>query len=504
MSTSVSEAPTAETGKPHLTQAVGARQFFNIGFGSIVGVGWIVVLGEWLNQAGPAGAILAFLLGGVLITLLGLCYAEVGTVLPAAGGEMLYAYEAFGLGASYITGWAVTLFTIIVVAYVNISAAWILEYLIPGISGPVLYTFRGGPISVGGLAVALGSTGVITYFNYRGIRSSTAFQDWTTYLKLAAAAVFIVAGLAVARSGNWQPAFQSSNGWTEAQGILAVAVTTLWFYGGFNFVPQMMEEKAPGTPAVMVGRMLLLSIAVAAAFYCLVILSAAGVVPWRSLVHAELPAAAAFNGAFGGRFLSNIVLVTGLLGIFTVGNGTFLAATRLLFAMSRARIVPPVFAELHPRYGSPVKAVYFVGLVAAAVAFLGRKSIIPIINVGSTGLGIGYLMTCLAAIQLRRKRPDLERPFRIPGGSITAGVAAVVTLFLLGSSIYEPYASAHRVPLEWYAMAAWVILGCVLWVAARGARATVSEDERRRLIMGQGLLAETGEDSTTAAIAVTG
>src|SRR5689334_834406 len=99
-----------------LSKDIGASQFFTLAFGSIIGVGWVVALSSWLSQAGPLGAVLGFVGGGVLMMLIGLCYVEISTMFPVSGGEVVYTYEIFGTGTSFAVGWLFAL------AYIAIAA----------------------------------------------------------------------------------------------------------------------------------------------------------------------------------------------------------------------------------------------------------------------------------------------------------------------------------------------------------------------------------------------
>src|SRR5206468_10315419 len=92
-------SPAAPIG---LKKEIGAGEFFTLSFAAMVGIGWIVILGEWLRDGGPLGAIIAFLLAGGGMMLVGLCYAEMATMIPASGGEVAYAYEVFGLRSSFV------------------------------------------------------------------------------------------------------------------------------------------------------------------------------------------------------------------------------------------------------------------------------------------------------------------------------------------------------------------------------------------------------------------
>jgi len=472
-----------------LKRTLGPWQYFSFAFGTIVGVGWVVLLGDWLQRGGPLGAILGFAIGGALMTLIGLCYAEAATMFPVSGGEVAFAFEAFGTGPAYAIGWALVMMNIAAVAYVASSMAWILDYLIPGIQGPALYAFRGTEIHLGSLVVALLTIGWFTWINWRGVRSSGRFQDLFTYGKLVVAAVFIAAGILGGRVANLEPPFSTEGGRPPLGGVLAVMAVVPWFLGGFNTIPQVMEEKAEHTPLRLVGRITLLSIVVGAAFYCLVILSASMAVPWQDLLTRELPAAAAFREAFGSELLARLVLLAGLLGIATVGNGTFVAATRLLFALSRASLLGHAFRRTHPVTGAPDRAILFTGLVAALGTLLGRQGIGPIVTVGAIALSLGYLITSAAVLRLRFTAPTRPRPYRIRAGVAVALAASLSSVGLVVAALRDPWVSSGgRIPFEWLLLGAWGGIGLLLWLANRTARLALGVDERRAVILGVGAM----------------
>jgi amino acid transporter len=448
-----------------LKRALGPWQFFSFAFGSIVGVGWVVFLGDWLNRGGPVGAILGFGVGAALMALIGLCYAEALTMFPVSGGEVPFAFEAFGVGPAYAVGWALIMTYIGAVAYVASSMAWILDYLVPGIQGPALYAFRGTDIHLGSLLIALLTVAWLTWLNSRGVRSSGRFQDVLTYSKILVAVVFMAAGIFGGSVGNLEPLFSTANQRTAVGGVLAVMAVVPWFLGGFNTIPQVMEEKAERTSLRLVGRITVLSIGAGALFYCLVILSASMALPWRELVARELPAATAFRQAFGSELLARVVLLTGLLGIATVGNGTFVAATRLLFALSRASLLAPGFGRTHPVTGAPDRAILFTGLVAALGTLLGRQGIGPIVAVGAVGLSFGYFLTSAAVLRLRFTAPDQPRPYRVRMGVPVAAAATVGSLGLMAAALRDHWTGAGgRFPFEWMLLGAWAGIGLVLWL----------------------------------------
>lgn len=470
-----------------LKKSLGGVQFFSIGFGGIVGVGWIVYMGIWFAQAGPLGTMIAFLVGGLLMALVALCYAEVGTMYPVAGGEAVYAYRAFGKLPSFAVGWALVLMMTAVIPYVSISLAWILDVLIPGISGPVLYSWRGQDIHALGLAIAVGWTLWLGVLNYRGVQAAAKFQDWLTYGKIAISVLFIGAGIFGGSSANLEPLFQPSADGSIWPGLVAVLATTPWFFGGFNEIPQVFEERAPGTSSRALGLIVVATVLAAAIYYALAAFSVGMALPWQQIVTAELPVAVAFRQAFGNEIFARLVLVAGLFGIITVGNGASLAATRLLFAMSRSRMLDPVFTRLHPTTGAPVAAIWFVVGFGLLGCFLGKAGIAPIVNVGSTAACLAYLSTSLSVWRLRVVEPDRPRPYRLPAGVAISFLAAAGSLFLLWSSLRQHWIDAKgALPIEWVVIIVWNGVGFGLWKLAAGHRATLGEVEQSRLMLGEG------------------
>lgn len=469
-----------------LKKSLGPVQFFSFGFGMIVGVGWIVYMGLWFTQAGPVGTTIAFLVGGFLMALVGLCYAEASAMYPVAGGEAAYAFGAFGQAAAFAVGWAMVLMMTAVVPYVSVSLAWILDVLVPGIGGPVLYRWRGQSIHALGLGIALVWTVWLGVINYRGIHAAAKFQDWLTYGKIAISFLFFGAGIFGGSTANLEPMFQTTPGGSMLGGMIAVLATTPWFFGGFNGIPQAFEERAPNTKARSLGLIVVGSILAAAAYYALAALSAGMVGPWQQIVKQELPVAAAFRNAFGSEVFARIVLLAGLFGIVTVGNAASIAATRLLYAMGRARMITPAFTRLHPTFGSPITAIVFVTAFGLLGNFLGRSGIAPIVNVGSAAASFAYLMTSVAVWRLRRTEPDRDRPYRIPAGVIVSLLAATGSVFLLISSFRQHWIDAGRsFPLEWGVMLAWIAIGVLLWRAAAGDRAKLARGQQRRIVLGE-------------------
>jgi amino acid transporter len=476
---------TAGASRPtELKRALGGVQFLAMGLGKVVGVGWLVVLGSWLTQAGPLGVILAFAAGGLAISMIGLCYAEMAAMRPVAGGEVPWVFEVFGTKMAFAIGWAIALITVAVTAFEAISVGWIVGTLVPGIEGRTLYTALGEPVRLGSLLLGVGGTIALTILNYRGVRPAAGLQDVATYVKLAICALFITAGIAMGDVDNMRPLFQGDSAGSAFRGFLAVFVTASFWYSGFQIIPQMMEERAVGASVTRAAKMIVLCLAIALVFYCGVVLAASMAMPWKQLAATPLPVASAFEVALASPWLAKAVLVSALLGLVTVWNATFLTASRILFALGRGRILHPAFARLHPRYGVPVVPILITGILGTAATFLGRNAIEPIVNLGGMVYAFSFLLIALAVIRLRRTRPHDPRPYRIPGGLLVPVLAAVLAGTMMLVSIQQQYRrSPDGIPLEWMLLVGWGLLGVGAWIGGRRVRASIDDAERRALML---------------------
>lgn len=471
---------------PKLEKGIKLRHYFVLGFGCIVGVGWVVVLGEWLEQAGPLGALIGFASGGSLMIIVGLCYGEMATMFPVAGGEIAYTYEIYGVKTSFLVGWFLTLCFTIFIAFEAISAGWLFGELLPGLKGTLLYTNQGDPVHTGTLAFGLAGTVLLTYLNFRGIKAAVIFQEIFTYGLIILSLIFIIAGIFWGKLSHMTPLFSKTETLPIIGGIATVFVMAPIFIAGFNVIPQTMEEKADRTSMRLVGQVIVLSIIGAVIFYLLVILSASMSTPWKDIVGLELPAVGAFEAAFNSPLMAKIVLFAAFCGILSTWNTVFITASRAFFALGRARIISHKFGAVHSTHGSPSFAILFAGSLAFLAVFLGRNAIVPIINVGVSCVTFAFFLICLGLIKLRRQRPNARRPYRTPGGNITAAFGSVISLFVFGLSLYQPYVGSNgRFPLEWGIILGWSVLGIAFWIGARKIRNQISEIERRTLILGE-------------------
>lgn len=468
-----------------LKKEVSLRQLFALAFGSIIGVGWITVMGAWLGQAGSIGAAAAFALGAIVVIFIALCYAEMATRFPAAGGEIVYIHEIFGLHASFAVGWLLALGYTSIVVFEVISVGWVLGALFPGLKGPVLYTVAGGEVTLGGLTAGIVGMVLIAWFNIRGAKSAAMLQEAMSFLLILVTAAFCAFAFLRGDFDNLQPAFAVTAEGLIWPGFIAVLVTVPFWFGGFDVIPQAMGEKAEtasmkGVPVVMV-----LAILAAALFYIAVILAASISMPREELLAADLPTAEAITAAFGSDAGGKLVLFAGLLGLITGWNSFAFGAARVLFALGRAKIIFSVFGDLDDKRRTPVKAILFVSAVGVAGGFFGRSAILPIVDTGAFAFTSVYAAVCFAALWYAMRNPASgPNVFRTPGGAATRVIAFALTVTIAAYAFYLPYEGANGdIPVEWLIFAVWLVLGGVLYAIGAGARRKVQREERSALLL---------------------
>ncbi len=457
--------------------------FFALAFGSMIGVGWVTALGSWLTQAGPLGAMLAFAAGGLVMLAIGLCYAEVTPMLPVAGGEVAYAYKAFGTSKAFLVGWFLAFGYISVSAFEAISVGRVLSFMVPNIDFGLLYRVGGEPVYVSHLLLAFGFTALITWINYVGVERAAAFQKWLIAGFIAITLIFIGVGITAGSFSNLRPLFGASATVPAVGGMLAVFVTVPFWFVGFDTIPQGAEEANVTVPARRLGLLILGSIVAASLFYVVLVMAVSMTGPWQRIVDADLPTARAFEYAFASPVFVYLVLTAALIGLLTSWNGFFLAGSRVLFSLGRARIIWDRLGHTHSRYGTPHSAVLFVGVVTVAAPALGRDALLAFVDVGSFCIGVAFVGVALTVMQLRRQFPDYPRPYRLPGGRVVPLVAVAGALFILAVMIVPGSPAALSWPREVLILAAVSALGTGFWVVGGSKRQRISETDRAYLLL---------------------
>jgi amino acid transporter len=441
---------------------IGPLQYLALGFGTIIGSAWVILLGNWITKAGPGGAILGFLCGGVVMMVIGACYAELTTHIPEAGSEFIYAHRIYGRGVAFVVGWFLVLYLISVTVFEGLALAWIIEVVFPDWKTAVLYRAFGTSVSVEALLVSITGALVIYALNYRGAKLAVVSHSVLTVGFLATVLVIVI-GLALhGHLANAAPFFATTNGspwWLGSGAIFAFCAYAL---NGFQAIPQAVEERSARISLRSIALLIMVSIGLAAIFYCLVILSASTSLPWRALAGTSLPmVTAARQLPYGNVFAAALLLAAGA-SLLKAWNGIFMMAARLLVAMARTGYVPARLARLHPRLGSPVAALGVIVVLNIAGVLFGRGAIESIADMSAMMLTLAYLLCCATVLRLRRR--GALSPFQVPGGRVLIWIGAVGATLMAAVAFAAPFwEQASWFPLEWRLFTVWSALGVVVW-----------------------------------------
>lgn len=460
----------------HLRRFLGRADVLAVAFGAMVGWSWVVLAGEMIVRAGAVGSILAFGAGAVMVWLVGLTYAELSAALSRAGGELSFTFVAMGPVGAFVCGWTLVLAYAAVCAFEAVALPTVLGYLVPAFGvGDPLYTVAGWGVRPGWVLVGTGGALVIGVVNYRGIRFAAFVQQVAVAGLLLVGLAFFLPGTARGDLGNLVPAV---TGW---EGVLRVLIMTPFLYVGFDVIPQLAEEIA--LPFRAVGRIILLSIAMAFAWYGLVQWTVGVSLPPDTLAARALPTADAMSAVYGSPWGGRVLVVGGAVGILTSWNAFFLGASRLLFAMARGGMLPAAFARLHPRFGSPAAVVVVLTAVTAVAPFFGRPALVWLVDAGSLATVVAYLLVAVAFLVIRHRHPDLPRPYRVAAPATVGWLATAATVFFI--LLYLPGSpSALAWPEEWLIVLLWTGLGAGLAAGMRRRTAALGPGRQARLILG--------------------
>lgn len=451
----------AMTPQPSLRRTLSSIEYFAFGFGSMVGVAWVVLIDDWLARGGPAGGMLAFLIGGLALLPVALTYGRLAREVQDAGAEVAYTEGVFPPSLSYAAGWVMVLAYAIVCPWEAVAIGNLLSRALPGMNQIPLYVVGGKTIFLPRLLAGLGLVAFIATLNYRGMQFSSRFQNVATYGLLVLFLGFMTMGLWRGEARHLQPLFAHPGAAGAGLSILLMLQVMPYFMTGFESVVKGSEEAKEGYDNKGFGRAMVMSLVAGTLFYVLVIFVVAYIVPWRELVAGKFGTEQAFQRAFGSRLIAQVILFAALLSLLKVFNAMFVAATRLLYALGRKGLIHPAMGTVHPRFRTPGAAVLLVAVLTGLVSVLGDAALIPIIDVGSLAVALGWLAASLAALgRIRRKAaPD-------PTGLALAVTSAVVSLALIAMKAVPgiPGGFGHT---EWAAFGVWVALGALLWTGWR-------------------------------------
>ncbi len=419
------EAIVAANGEDRhgLKRPLGWASLMALGIGGIIGAGIFVLTGTAAaHYAGP-GVMISFLLSGLACAFVGLCYAELASLIPVSGSTYTYTYATLGEIFAWIIGWDLVLEYGAGAATVAVGWAGYFADTLAGFGihpPPALMTAyfadpaaHGGTLAPGlfnfpAAVVVLLLTAILT----QGTRESSRFNNVIVTIKVCVVIAVIIFGAPHVNPANWSPLVPENTGefghfgWS---GVVSGASVVFFAYIGFDAVSTAAQEAHTPQRDVPIG--ILGSLIICTVLYIAVAAVATGIVPYKELGVPD-PIAVAMDHT-GVAWLSWAVKLGALAGLTTAMLVLLFGQTRVFYAMAQDGLLPPVFAKLHPNWRTPAISQTLVGVLTAMIAGLLPIEILgKLVNIGTLA---AFALVCGAVLHLRRSSPDLHRPFRAPG-----------------------------------------------------------------------------------------
>jgi len=436
-----------------LSRDLGLFDITMIGVAAMIGAGIFVLTGIAAGEAGP-GLLLAFLLNGLITLLTAASYAELGSCFPEAGGGYLWIKEGLSNIFGFLSGWM----------------SWFAHSLACSLYALGFGTYAAHLLSLGGfsllglpepqaailLAVCIAL--LFSYINYLGASETGMVGNIVTLAKIAILAVFVLFGLRAMTNQNWQGHFypflpRGLGGILGAMGLTAIA------FQGYEIVAQSGEEVKD--PKRNIPRATFLSVAIVVFIYLAVAFVALGAIDsgdlptWLYLgEHAEVALVEAAKQLLPGG--AAVIIIGGLMSTMSALNATIYSSSRVSFAMGRDRNLPPFFAQVHSKHRTPQWAIAVsTGLVILMVIALPIKDVASAADIMFLLL---FMMVNVAVISLRKKRPDLDRGYKVPW-------LPFVPLVAIGSQIFLALYLFRLSPIAWYTTVLWIAGGLLFYYA---------------------------------------
>ncbi len=455
---------TDEPGR-QLNRALGPIDLTVVGVGVVIGTGIFVLTGVAAGTvAGPAVS-LSFVVAGIACALAALCYAEFASTVPVAGSAYTFSYASLGELIAWIIGWDLMLELALGAA--TVASGWS-DYLRTVFHDSLHVNLPtwvdGNHHNLVAAALVLGLTAVLCF----GIRVSTRVNAVIVAIKVAIVLLVIIAGLTYVHSKNLHP-FIPKSGATPAPGgssektliqdiglgsgtfgvggIFTAAALVFFAFIGFDVVATTAEEAKKPQRDLPIG--IFSSLAICTVLYVAVSLVISGMVPYQK-INTEAPLAKAFD-TVGNTTIAQIVSWGALAGLTTVTLILLLGQSRVFFAMSRDRLLPPVFAQISERFHTPYRTTLATGVVVAVIAALvPLKTLADLVNIGTL---FAFVVVAAGIIVLRRTRPNLERAFRTPGVPFIPILSVLASFYLM----------LNLTSTTWLRFFAWMAVGLVVY-----------------------------------------
>ena len=451
----------ADPGVGHLRKNLSARHLIGFGIGVVIGTGIFTLTGvQARDTAGPA-VVVSFAIAGLVALLAALCYAELASSVPTAGSAYTYAYATTGEMLAWIIGW--DLFLEFALGAAVVARGWS-AYLGNLLDLPPSLFGEEATVNVGAVFIVV----VLTVVAVLGIKESARVTNVLVVVKVAVCAFVIVAGIWFVQganltpfvppgkpteggSGLTQPLLQALAGLEPAAfgigGIVTAAAVVFFAYTGFEAVANLSEETRRPARDVPLG--LLGTLGLATALYIGVAFVVVGMVEYTD-IDAGAPIADAFDQV-GLGWASALISIAAVAGLTSVILVDLITMSRIGFAMGRDGLLPPVIAQVSPRTGTPVRmTLLFAGGVLVMAAFVPLAELANLVSIGTL---FAFVLVSAAVPVLRRTRPDMPRPFRVPLSPLVPALSVLACLYLMVNLSVE----------TWLRFLIWLAAGLVFY-----------------------------------------
>lgn len=463
------EADDSEKG---LKRTLGAPSLVGLGIGAIIGAGLFVrTAAAAATSAGPS-VTYGFLVAAIGCAFAGLCYAELASMLPIAGSAYTYTYATMGELIAWIIGWDLTLEYALGAATVSIAWSEYLNKLLGYFHVQVPWALCHSPFQTNpethlhGLInlPALGILCVLTLLLIRGIHESATINGIIVCVKVVIVILIIALGWSFIKPENHTPYIPPPSEYTDHEGIthhfggpmgiLGAAGIVFFAFIGFDAVSTAAQEAKNPKRDMPIG--ILGSLAVCTVLYVLFAHVLTGLEPVEFFRNAGSEAsvvAAVDEGMPGYGWLSKLVTVAILGGFSSVILVMLMGQSRVFYSMSRDGLVPGTFSELHEKYRTPYKSnILFLGFVGIFAAFVPGDVVGDMTSIGTL---FAFILVSLGVWVMRKREPELPRPFRVPAVPVVSSLGAIVCTAMIFGLGWP----------NWARLGAWMAIGFVIYFA---------------------------------------
>jgi APA family basic amino acid/polyamine antiporter len=417
------------------SNALGPFSLTAIGIASVVGGGIFVTTGVAAAQhAGPA-VVLSFVFAGIAALITALCYAELASMIPAAGSTYSYVYAAFGVFPAWFIGWDLLLEYMFAASAVAVGwSGYAVSFLgdagihIPDSLANPPFGSDAGVVNLPAIFIVAATSMLLVV----GMRQSARANNSMVVLKMAILLLFVAVGAFHIAGSNLHPFVPSSSGHFGEfgiSGLLQGAGVVFFAYVGFDAVSTAAAEARNPQRTVPLG--LMATVIISTVLYIAIGFVMTGMAPFKDLGVADpLSKALKIGGGDGLEWLTTAVSVAAIVGLASTVLVTFYGQTRIFMRMASDGMLPPAFGRVSKRFKTPEMSTILCGVVGGAVA--GLTPIETLSDLVSIGTLFAFMLVSGGVMVLRHRRPDLERPFRVPHVYVvgTAGIIASLLLML--------------------------------------------------------------------------